>query len=288
MTSLGRIATAAALLTVLSVGALMRVSAINDRLAEPVETFDVASSVPSPDALRLLALGHDEAAAAIVWLNALSFYGEYYHLDTDVRWLDPHIEAVIQLDPRFRIAFEWAGSVIMYGGEINNESILAANRFLARGVQQFPYDWVLRLMLGVNYAFELIPSTPEEREEWRRFGAEQIAIAAGLPNAPPSLRVTAASMMRRLAAWSDRVRNLEEVYLTTAPANARTLRAHLEASLSAEEALALVAQRQLTRELANNSTWGAGPIELVTLLHPDPLYLYRPTELPLPSFPQTR
>jgi hypothetical protein len=267
-----------------------RLSATNTRLAEPLSGMEIASHVPSGTLLRVVALGHNEAMADMIWLNALSFFGKYRSLSTDVDWLDPHIEAMIELDPKFRLVFAWAGTVIMYGGEINNESVSASNRFLELGVERFPYDWELRFMLGVNYYFELRPTTVEESREWLTYGAEQIAIAAGLPNAPPSLGLAAASMLRRRANWEAQVRNHRRSYVSAASevVGVRTLRRHLVRTVPTLEAEALLRQRELRLSLQEEPRWPLVTPGFVLLLHPEPLYLVAPDALRPPPFHLSR
>lgn len=274
----------ASLLVALGVYAgLFKTNATIERYSAPVGTLEIASNVPSGEVLRMLSLGHNEALADLLWLNALSYYGQYAHLDTEITWLDPHINAITTVDPRFRLVFEWAGSVIMYSTVIDNESVQAANRFLQLGVDRFPNDWNLRFMLGMNYYFELQPSpstTPEELAEWRRFGAEQLAVAAGLPNAPTNLQLTAVSFLRRGAPWSRQVQTYRESFLNADEGAARTLRRSLHLSMPPDEAALWMARRRLvTESLRRDLQWGFPPFDLALALHPSPTHLYAPSEL---------
>ena len=281
----------AILLTLTVYAALHRVMAVNERLAEPLSSLQIASSVPDGRVLKLLSLGHNEAMADLVWLNALSFYGRYFYLETDVTWLDPHIAAIVELDPRFRLVFEWAGAVIMYSGDIDNESVMAANRVLELGVERFPFDWSLRFMLGVNYGFELVPTNEEELAllpQWREFGAEQIAIAAGLPNAPTNLHLAAASMLRARAGWDRQVSNYMQSYLSTGANQARPMRRHIEDTMLPLDAEALVRRRHLVNLIIHRPTWGMQPENFPLVLHPDPIHLFDPAELGPPPFELTQ
>lgn len=291
MTAATRLIAFALLATLAIHTQLHRVSAMNERLAEPLGSLEIASAIPDGRVLRLLALGHDEAMADLIWINALSFYGRYFHLDTDVSWLDPHIEAIVELDPHFRLVFEWAGAVIMYGGEINNESVMAANRFLELGVERFPLDWSLHFMLGVNYAYELVPETPAEFEqvdEWRAYGAEQIVIAAGLPNAPPHLDLTAASLLRRRADWDRQIGVYETSYLSVGADQARSMRRHIETTMLPADAERLVRARHLVNVVRMRPMWGLQPVDFLLALHPDPVHLFEPGELTPPTLGMTR
>lgn len=271
--------------------ALNKVSARQDRDVETLTAEQIAASVPSGESLRLLALGHNEAMADLLWLNALSFYGRNRITNDDVEWLDPHIDAIVTVDPRFRLVYEWAGAVIMYGGEINNESVMASNRVLERGIERFPYDWSLRMMLGINYVYELIPRTELELEleaGWRRYGAEQLAIGAGLPNAPETLRLASASLLRRRAGWERVARSLQDIYLMTDAAEARTVRSHVQSHLLAEDREALLRHREAMLALDLSPHWGFDATDFTLYLHPEPLLYFEPSELAPPIFALTR
>ena len=282
---------AALLGTIVLYIALNKVSAVQARDLEPLTMEEVVSSVPSGTSLRLLALGHNEAMADLLWLNALSFYGRYRIVNTDVSWLDPHINAIVGVDPRFRLVYEWAGAVIMYGGEINNESVMATNDVLERGIERFPYDWSLRMMIGINYLYELIPRTQAEldlKESWRRHGVEQLAIGAGLPNAPENLRLASTSLLKRRAGWERLAQSIEESYLS-APANqARTIRAHIQAHLPSQNGQALLRHRQAMLALESSPYWGFDAPDLTLYLHPDPVLWFEPDVLEPPPFALTR
>lgn len=291
MSPVARAAALAILVTLAALVPLHRVSATNERLLEPLSTREIASGVPSGAVLRLASLGHNEAMADIVWLGALSFWGQYFRQSHDADWLDPHINAIIDLDPRFRLVFEWAGAVIMYGGVIDNDSIMAANRVLELGVEQFPFDWSIRFMLGVNYAYELQATNAEEFEqldEWRAYGVQQLVTAAALPNAPPNLQLLAASLTRRRDGWEQQVRTFRDNYVGVGDTQARTMRRHIEEALPPPEAELLIRARHLTKTIHRHPRWGVLPADLAVLAHPDPLRLYTPSELTPPPFELTR
>jgi len=94
--------------------------------------------------------------------------------------------------------YQWAGVVTMYGGQvIDNQAVMASNRFLEMGVERYPDEWLLAFMLGCNYRFEMIPETEEQAAEWRVLGAGYLRQAAQLPGAPPRLALTASRILDR-------------------------------------------------------------------------------------------
>lgn len=252
--------------------ALARLNATLGRAQEAIAISEVASAVPSASVLRMLALGHNEAMADLVWLNALSFFGQHTGLRKDPGWLNPHLDAMSGLDPRFVLAYSWAGTAIMYGGAINNESVSASSAILERGVQRFPYAWDLAFMLGVNYYFEMRPSNEEERIAWRTYGAEMIGRAASLPNAPSFLAPAATSLLTAQGGGRSAYEiALREIAWAESAAQTDALRATIAQSGSGDSLVVTDARRQLIEALLKKPSLPAVPAALVVLLHPDPV-----------------
>ncbi len=271
---------AAAAAALLAQAALARTSAHLERLREPLQVAEIAASVPDADALRLLALGHREALADLVWLQALSFVGQHFGLRRDPDWLEPHLDAITTLDPRFALVYTWAGTAIMYSGTIDNPAVMASNRILERGIDRFPYAWDLHFMRGVNYLFELRTDDPELQAEWRRKGAESIARASTLPDAPPFLVAASASLFARRAALADLTHAAARGLLWSEDrAQQFSLQAQLRLRAPADTAAATLRQRDLLRPLAQSPRMSVDPGALSLVLHPDPA-LHRPAALP--------
>src|SRR5690606_36908356 len=57
--------------------------------------------LPPPAALRYVSLGWDEAAADLVWLRALVYFGDELIHEGQVRHVFDYTEAMLALDPRF-------------------------------------------------------------------------------------------------------------------------------------------------------------------------------------------
>lgn len=262
------------LLTFGVVALAARADATNRRLLETPTVRQIASSVPDPQALRWVSLGHHEAVADLIWLNALSFFGEHFALRHESDWLQPHFEAITTLDPNFMLVYEWAGTAMMYGGEITNETVMASNEVLEKGVEQFPLAWSLHFMLGVNYAVELRPSTVEEREQWRGLGGEYIARAATLPNAPAYLTIVAQSYLRDSSAWAVRYDALSQNLLwLESRLEINSSQAQLRSIAPPSLSEPLVGRLTLLRHLTAQPQWAAVPPGLSLIAHPDPDYV---------------
>ncbi len=264
----------AVMITLASVAQASRVDATTRRQIEQPAVREISSNVPDPQALRWVSLGHHEALADLVWLNALSFFGEHFARRHDPRWLFPHFEAITTLDPHFMLVYEWAGTAIMYGGEITNTTVMASNEVLEQGIEQFPLAWNLHFMLGVNYAVELRPSSPEQRAQWRSTGGAYIARAATLPNAPAYLTVVAQTYLRDSSDWAVRYDSLASSMLWLQNRlDVNSARAQLRIVAPPDLSEPLVARLELLRYVTQQPDWVASPPGVTLVAHPDPDYV---------------
>lgn len=172
--------------------------------------------LPRPSALHVMALGHDELAADLVFIRGLVYFGSQLEDKGDYRWLESYLDTITKLDPRWKTPYRWAGVATMYNGKkITNESVMLSNHFLERGVAQFPDDWELPFMLGCNYLFELHSDDARQKEEWRRIGGQWVQHAALVGGGPSWVPLLAATIMRQEGQDEAAVRHLEEVYVST-------------------------------------------------------------------------
>lgn len=246
------------------------------------EQVRIESRIPRPETARLASLGHNEAVADLLWLNALGYFGQYIRLAREteaVDWLSPHIEAIIGVDPRFRMIYVWAGTVPFYdqGGR---ERVEISNRFLEQGLEVFPRDWQLNLMLGMNWLLDMQPEDADERLEFRRIAAEHFLRAAESPGAPGTVKVLASSEARRLGLEQLRLRGVQAQLMRAADhADARSIRAQVEQLAPRPEADAATALRQVAAQLQWNAGLRRERPALSMLLHPDPALAVRERHL---------
>ena len=71
---------------------------------------DAVYIAPVP-ALRAVSLGRPMFMADVLWLRAISYFAVHFLGDKEYRWLDPLIDTITQLDPKFRKVYHWAGVV---------------------------------------------------------------------------------------------------------------------------------------------------------------------------------
>lgn len=176
------------------------------------------ASVPSPRAIRLLSLGHNEWAADLLWVGALVYFGESLVSRSQQRYLQRYAEAIEETDPYFRQAYFWAATVSIYSTRIvRRDSVENAIAHLRRGLEYFPNDGEIYYQLGFNYFYELprLLDSDSEREEARRRGAEYLRRAAALGTGPAWLALTAAGALERSGLVDRALEHLRESYIRT-------------------------------------------------------------------------
>lgn len=155
---------------------------------------------PSARALPVLSLGYRRGLAALLWVEALVYFGEQVALRGKTRYLRDRAEAILALDPKFRDVYKWFAVVVVYNStEITRKDIETSNQFLERGLRAFPRDGELWYLLGFNYAIELPTFTEDadEKQRFRRKAAELFARAAACPGAPGDAALMAVEMGSR-------------------------------------------------------------------------------------------
>lgn len=188
---------------------------------DATQRYEDVYYVPPPGWLRVFSLGYDAALADLLWMRGLIYFGdEVKHRGKVAHALD-YADAVLTLDPYFKKAYQWAGTVGMYKpierGQKPTTTVAdveAAIVFLRRGARQFPDDGELAWDLGASVLFELVPmvENSEKQERLRREGVEQLQTAARLGGGPPWLALSNAAQLQRLGSEAQAIRHLEEMY----------------------------------------------------------------------------
>jgi len=147
---------------------------------------------------RLLALGRDMAAADALWVRAIQYFARHMLTDRRFPLLEPLVEQVLALDPRFRDAYFWAGTSVLYAGQVTPERVHRANAFYLAAMERFPEDYEAPYRLGINLYSELRAEDPAQRARDQRRGLAYLERAARARNAPESVRDLVRGVARRL------------------------------------------------------------------------------------------
>lgn len=162
-----------------ALGAVVATAATRLEQAAAEDTRAELVYLPDADLLRPLVLGYDQVLADVLWFRTISYFGQHYGTDRAYPWLARMCDLVTDLDPRAEHVYRFAGVILAWeAGEIDE-----AIRLLEKGVHALPGSWLLHYQLGiVRYFFK------------QDYGgaARELAQAAALPGAPPSVARMAA------------------------------------------------------------------------------------------------
>jgi tetratricopeptide (TPR) repeat protein len=186
-----------ALVTLVPFLLLQRLEAIIDRSF--LETTESQYYLPSEQWVVPLSLGYREAAAGVIWVRFLAYFGEEHEVRGSFDHLEPYLMSVVELDPYFYRAYSVGSMYAIYNGTlITRADVELSIRMLERGLRYFPDDGDLHYYLGFQYYFEL-PQTvgDDEAERARRTGMDELCTAALLGGGPAFLPLLCSSMAER-------------------------------------------------------------------------------------------
>jgi len=139
--------------------------------------------LPPPTWLRLFSLSYNEAAADVLWVTAIVYFGremgigikERARLGDDRAEIDAgrftldYVTAVTGLDPRFPAASRTGGALTLYnGGTVTRRNIEQAIRILEQGLSVFPDDGQLAFSLGFIHYQEMKTFLPKDANDPER------------------------------------------------------------------------------------------------------------------------
>jgi hypothetical protein len=177
-------------------------SRLNRRYDAARRILDVAQ-IPRPLAARVASLGHTEWATDVLWINALIYYGQSLYANLPARYIRQYADTMIELDPRFKRAYSWAATALLYRTVRSTEDdARRAGDYLRQGLTQFPNDPSLHHAYGLNLAFDQAPYKRHGSPGWVALkveGGQHLALAAfGLSattERSPWLPLTAAGLL---------------------------------------------------------------------------------------------
>ncbi len=178
------------------------------------QKYEAVYYLPSPDWLRVMALGYREALADLIWMKALIYYGdELIHSGGASNACD-YAEAMSALDPQFKRPYQWVAVAGMYNptGIVPKDVMLRVSRLLTRGVEQFPEDGHTWWTAGSTIRFDVVPELDINdpiREQLAEKAAEYLQKAALLGGGPEWLALTNSAELVRLGKTETAVAHLE-------------------------------------------------------------------------------
>lgn len=211
-----RIAIVVALCLVAAVTRSLRLSAFDQH--QRAQRYEDTYYLPPARWMPVVSLGYTTAAADLLWCRLLVYFGEELGAHGAVKNLFQYTDAIVTLDPKFRAAYRWAATGIVYRPVPPTlEEALQGAEYLKRAVAIWPNDGELRWDLGSFLRFEVVPlvkNDPARKDRLLAEAAPHLHIAGLKGAGPPWLALNNASLLTKLGKKEQAIRQLEEVYPT--------------------------------------------------------------------------
>jgi hypothetical protein len=94
-----------------------------------------------------MSFGHRESIASILWVNCIVDYGSTLYSGTNYMWMSQNADLVTSLDSLFYRVYYYLGSLT----SLDSRDTLDF-KVMKRGIQAYPNDWRLALMLSMRYS----------------------------------------------------------------------------------------------------------------------------------------
>ena len=121
----------------------------SDAWAPRDAAVDAIRFLPSGPFLKTASMGYDSLVADLLWTRVTSMFGERYGSgDTDwYPWLYHMTDLVTDLDPQFRAAYKYGGTMLRMDGIFVDQSSL----ILQKGTRHIPGEWYFPFSIAMNY-----------------------------------------------------------------------------------------------------------------------------------------
>lgn len=182
-------------LTIIYLSSSLEARIIRQAQASSRSAADEVLFVTDSGTVKLMSLAYRQAAADVIWLRSIQYFVTHLLTDRRYPWLEHFVHQIIDLDQGFKQVYLWAGSCILYGGEVTPDKVKSSNRIYEEALKRFPNDYEPAYRLGMNYYSELRVEDPEEQKQYKAMGIAYFERAAQAIDAPP----TAFNLLRGIA-----------------------------------------------------------------------------------------
>src|SRR5205823_865178 len=122
---------------------------------------------PAPDSAPMVFLGFREAAADLLWIRLLGYWGGEATADGIAGLVD----AIVALDPQYhRIYVTGSHAMTIADHGVTQDTFEHALKVLERGHQEFPDDYKILELIAQIYTGDLKTTDPAQRRAWDEKG----------------------------------------------------------------------------------------------------------------------
>jgi len=179
----GKVALIGALVVALLVPLLASAHRHADAWAPRARVTEEVKYLPTGKALKATSLGYGQFLADILWIRTTLLFGKRYASEDHewYAWVFHMIDLATDLDPEFKAAYKYGGTMLRSEGVFIDQSSL----IFGKGMKHRPDLWELPFGIGMNYFM-----FKDDRET----AAIYISLAAQTGKGPFYLRNLAASL----------------------------------------------------------------------------------------------
>ncbi len=132
----------------LLVGAIHSAHRHTDAWAPRTDLSDELLYLPSGEFLSFATLGYELVVADLLWVRATAMFGEGYGADDSWQlWLYHMINLTTDLDPEFRAAYKYGGTMLRMDSRLVDQS----NLIFQKGAEAMPNEWYFPFAIAMNY-----------------------------------------------------------------------------------------------------------------------------------------
>lgn len=150
-----------------------RISAINSALRQNQTPNQGGLYLPDVEAIKFISFGYRNAASHFMWFKTISYFGEHFSTDRDLRWLKHMCFLTLELDPQSRHAYQFCSNMLSWEADDPNGAV----EILNKAVTNFPDEWLFLYLRGFTKHYFLKDNA----------GARDDFVASSHKNNAPSL-----------------------------------------------------------------------------------------------------
>ncbi len=160
---------------------------------ETAMTSDERYYLPPSSWMKLMCLGYNEAAADLVWLKTVVYFGGRFaqRRGDTANHTANYLLTAVDLNPEVRTFYLTGAALTMFqnSGQVSEATVKMAMALLERGIEAFPDDGEIHFALGFYHYYEMRPFMPRDHEDPKRkfhneIGTKYIRESALMENAP--------------------------------------------------------------------------------------------------------
>ncbi len=105
--------------------------------------------LPNGEFLKAASLGYDALVADLLWVRATALFGKRFGEGDDdwYTWLYHMVDLATDLDPTFRAAYKYGGTMLRINGSFVDQSSM----IFQKGSHHLPEEWYFPFGIGMNY-----------------------------------------------------------------------------------------------------------------------------------------